>query len=138
MTSVQEANKALVCDFYDMVFNQRQPRRAFERYVAIDYIQHNPKAAQGRESAIIFIERILETAPNRRVRIARAMADGDLICLHIHVQDEPDSTGDAHVDFFRVLDGTIVEHWDVIQKIPDDPGAPEAMFCDGRPAQGSG
>jgi predicted SnoaL-like aldol condensation-catalyzing enzyme len=132
-TSLAAANKALVCDFYHMVFNAREPRRAFERYVAADYIQHNPSAAQGREAAIGFIEHILRQAPERKVRIVRAIAEDDLVVLHIHIQNRADEPGDAHADFFRVTNGVIVEHWDVAQPVPRSAAATDIMFCNGRP-----
>jgi len=131
MSDQSEINKLLVCEFYNLVFNERKVRLGFERYVAVDYIQHNPMAAQGRESAIDFIERILKNVPKRTVKIVRTIAEDDLVALHIHVREEPEDLGDAHADFFRVENGIIVEHWDVIQPVPQHGSAQNVMFSDG-------
>lgn len=46
------------------------------------------------------------------------IAEGDLVVLHVHSVVIPNSPGRMIVDIFRVEDGKVAEHWDVIQEIP--------------------
>ncbi|WP_253193914.1 hypothetical protein [Gordonia sp. i37] len=54
--------------------------------------------------------------------------DGDLVYLHVHSVNGPGDRGQAVVDIFRVADGKIVEHWDVIQDVPSSAANPNSMF----------
>lgn len=56
------------------------------------------------------------------------LADGDLVMLHVHSQDKPGDLGVAVVDIFRVQDGKIAEHWDVIQPVPAKDANGNGMF----------
>ena len=56
------------------------------------------------------------------------MADGDFVILHVHAVREPGTKGQAIIDIFRVADGKIVEHWDVIQDVPDQAMNNNTMF----------
>jgi predicted SnoaL-like aldol condensation-catalyzing enzyme len=111
-------NKKLVVDFYRTVF--------IERFVAPGYIQHNPLLASGREAAVKF----LSTRSTREsiADIKRVIAEGDLVVLHVHSRNNLGDRGRAVVDIFRVSDGKIVEHWDVIQPVPDKPANTNTMF----------
>jgi predicted SnoaL-like aldol condensation-catalyzing enzyme len=58
-------------------------------------------------------------ADNRTSHIARVIADGDLVLVHRRVTSDSDPRGTAYADLFRVRDGKVIEHWDVVQPIPD-------------------
>ena len=121
-----EANKRLVVDFYRMVFVDKKVREGFERYVAEGYIQHNPMVPTGREAAVkLLSERI---RPESIADIKRVIAEGDLVVLHVHSRANPQDRGRAIVDIFRVNDGRIVEHWDVIQAVPEQAANDNTMF----------
>ncbi|WP_367666980.1 hypothetical protein [Streptomyces sp. DG2A-72] len=47
------------------------------------------------------------------------IAQGDLVAIHQHFVEAPGARGQAIVDLFRVRNGKIVEHWDVIQAVPE-------------------
>ena len=69
-----------------------------------------------------------EKFPNSRSEIKRVIAEGDLVVLHVHSVREPGQRGRAIVDMFRLENGKIVEHWDVIQDIPEKPANDNTMF----------
>ena len=120
------ANKKLVVDFYRVVFVEKRVVEGFERYVAPGYIQHNPLLASGRDAAVKFLTpRITRDSISD---IKRVIAEGDLVVLHVHSRNNLSDRGRAVVDIFRVADGKIIEHWDVIQAVPTKAENPNTMF----------
>lgn len=119
-------NRQIVEDFLDLINRQGLVREAFERHVADEYIQHNPAAGNGREDAIALIEG-LSAAPGFNPAVKRMVAEGDLVAVHMHVQFEA-QPGLAVMDMFRLADGKIVEHWDVIQEVPAGSANGNSMF----------
>jgi predicted SnoaL-like aldol condensation-catalyzing enzyme len=55
-------------------------------------------------------------------------ADGDYVILHCHSIHEPGTLGRAVVDIFKLENGKVVEHWDVIQDVPEKPMNANGMF----------
>jgi len=51
-----EHNKQNVMAFYDLMFNQNQPRKAIELYAGDTYTQHNPQVADGRDAFIAYFD----------------------------------------------------------------------------------
>lgn len=120
------ANRKLVVDFYRIVFIEKRVVEGFERFVAPGYTQHNPLLPSGREAAVKFL-----TSRSSRESIAdikRVIAEGDLVVLHVHSRANLSDRGHAIVDIFRVTDGKIVEHWDVIQPVPAKSANTNTMF----------
>jgi len=122
-----QRNRAAFLDFVDLFYTQRNPKAALEKYVAEDYIQHNPALAQGRAAAIEFLT-LLFSKPQARFTIKRMLVDGELAVVHVHGQPDPAQKGVAVADFYRFAEGKIVEHWDVIQPITDAAVNPLAFF----------
>src|SRR5262245_33863683 len=111
-----EENKKIVAAFYDAAVNQKDFENA-SQYLAARYTQHNPLAADGREGFKGFITFLKEKFPNNRSEIKRIFADG-----------EPGTRGNAIVDIFKLENGKVVEHWDVIQPIPEKAANDNGMF----------
>ena len=122
-----ETNKKVVLDFYEKGLNQKDFDAAAKHF-GPKYIQHNPMAADGIEGFKAFIAMRKEKTPHARSEIKRAFADGDFVILHVESHREPGDRGVAIVDIFRLENGKIVEHWDVIQPIPEKSANSNGMF----------
>ena len=122
-----EENKKIVAAFYDAAVNQKDFEKA-SQYLGARYIQHNPLAADGREGFKSFIAFLKDKFPNNRSEIKRIFADGDYVIFHVHAVREPGTRGNAIVDIFKLENGKVVEHWDVIQPIPEKTANNNGMF----------
>jgi predicted SnoaL-like aldol condensation-catalyzing enzyme len=122
-----EANKKIVIDFYDKALNQKDFEAA-ARHFGPRYIQHNPLVPNGPDGLKGLVALLKEKFPNSRSEIKRAIAEGDLVVLHVHAVREPGQRGRAIVDIFRLENGKIVEHWDVIQDVPEKAANDNTMF----------
>jgi predicted SnoaL-like aldol condensation-catalyzing enzyme len=123
----QEANRKAVLAFYEKGLNQKDADAALA-YVGDRYVQHNPGAPDGPDGFRKFIAFLREKFPNSHSEIKRSFVDGDYVILHVHAVREPGTRGNAIVDIFKLENGKIVEHWDVVQPIPENPANNNTMF----------
>ncbi len=116
-----ERNKQTVTAFYNMFMNDHDPEGAMEKYVGAEYRQHNPFVKDGKEAFIAAFKEVFKRVPKARMAIKRVIAEGDLVAVHVHHLDPTGGKGRASMDWFRLdADGRIVEHWDVMQWVPED------------------
>jgi predicted SnoaL-like aldol condensation-catalyzing enzyme len=126
-TDLTEKNRVVVESFADLFYRQKKIKKAFMEHVAAHYIQHHPNLLDGREAAIEILEPKFSN-PAAHFDIKRILVDGDLAMIHLHARMNQTTLGNAVVDIFRLEKGKIVEHWDVLQAIPEKAISPHPMF----------
>ena len=122
-----ERNRKNVLAFYESAIN-RKDYDAASKYIGSHYIQHNPRISDGVEGFKAFIGYLNKTFPALHSDIKKIFVDGDFVILHNHAVREPGESGRAIIDIFRLEDGKVVEHWDVMQDIPENSLNLNGMF----------
>ena len=125
--NLTERNRAIVQDFAAIFYAEKDMRRAFMTHVVPEYIQHNPGLPDGRDAAIAALEPKFSN-PRASFEVKRILVDGDHAVIHLHARPEPGARGAAVADIYRLVNGRIVEHWDVLQPVPAESANPHPMF----------
>jgi len=120
-----EANKKTVLAFYEAGINNKDFDAA-SKFIGKRYVQHDPGIADGPEGLKAFLGVFKAQFPNLHADIKQIFADGDFV--HVHGVRVPGERGSAIVDIFKLEDGKIVEHWDVLQPIPETSANTNGMF----------
>ena len=123
-----EENKKTVTAFYKLAFNDHKPVEAVEKYVGGSYRQHNPMVADGSLAFIDFVSDVARKNPGLHIDIKRVIAEGDMVVTHVNIKTSKEDRGLAAIDIFRLEKGKIVEHWDVVQPIPEKAANNNGMF----------
>lgn len=129
-TAQEEANVRLVLDLFDKVLIPMDSRLV-DDFIAQDYLQHSSLAEPGRDALKRWLDFVRVETPQATQKIYRVFAEDDHVITHQHVIRWPGDTGFAVCDIFRIADGKIVEHWDVVQEIAEKPVNPNSMFRNG-------
>ena len=116
--AIEEQNKKIAIEFYNAALNEKNWEKT-RSFIGNRYVQLNLAAIDGPEGLKAHIEFLKRDFPNNRGEIKHALADGDLVALHIHCRRSPEMRGYAVADIFRIENGKVIEHWDVVQEIPD-------------------
>jgi predicted SnoaL-like aldol condensation-catalyzing enzyme len=124
-----ERNKRNVVAFFTRALNDKEPEAAAAEHIGPVYVQHNPAAPDGAEAFSAFVRGLAQQFPELHLEIKHLVAEGDLVAVHSHVTLAPEERGNAVVDLFRLdRDGKIVEHWDVVQPVPETSVSGNGMF----------
>jgi predicted SnoaL-like aldol condensation-catalyzing enzyme len=123
----EQANLDFVLAMFEQVLGPMDSG-AVERFIHANYIQHNQLAEPGRDGLKRFLDTIREATPEAVHDVRRAFVDGDHVTVHYHVRRWPGDAGWAVIDIFRLEDGLIAEHWDVMQDVVEGGPNPIGMF----------
>jgi predicted SnoaL-like aldol condensation-catalyzing enzyme len=93
---------------------------AFDELIVDEYVQHNPQAGNGLQAVKDFFAPVGPVD----VEVHRVIAEGDLVTVHSHYK----TWNMAGVDIFRIDGGKIIEHWDVLQQVPETTASGNDMF----------
>jgi predicted SnoaL-like aldol condensation-catalyzing enzyme len=121
-------NKRLAKECLDMIFNQKDPSAAVAKYISPNYRQHNPHAPDGPDGVIEYASGYIKANPNLRLEFKRFIAEGDLVAVHSFLKPNSADLGRSVVDIFRVENGRLAEHWDVMQPVPLQTANRNGMF----------
>jgi predicted SnoaL-like aldol condensation-catalyzing enzyme len=109
--TIESKNKALVLEAFDTLFNRRDYAAA-ERYWSPDYIQHSAHIAPGRDGLFDLIK---SAPPTLRYEPGTIVAEKDIVIVHGRFSGFGQPVNWVAADILRIKDGSLVEHWDVIQ-----------------------
>lgn len=115
-------------ELLDWALNRRDVKGAFEKYLHPNYRQHNPTAPDGRDAAIKGLSAFVAACPELRYDIKQMFQDGDTVAVFAHVTKQRSDRGSAVVDILRFEGDVVVEHWDVIQPVPETAANNNGMF----------
>ena len=120
---MSKSNKEIVLEVLKRAFIDRDPT-VVEQYVGANYKQHNPMIPDGPSA----IAKMIPTLSALTYEPGMAVADGDLVMVHGRYTGWGPKPMVA-VDIFRVKDGKVIEHWDVLQEeVPTASGHPMPGF----------
>jgi predicted SnoaL-like aldol condensation-catalyzing enzyme len=125
--ATEAKNAQIAIEFYNAALNEKDWEKT-KSFMGDMYIQHNPHAKDGYEGLHDHVEMLKEKFPKNHGEIKHVLADGDLVALHVHSKRTPESLGNAVVDIFRLKNGKVVEHWDVVQAVPEESLNDNTMF----------
>jgi predicted SnoaL-like aldol condensation-catalyzing enzyme len=126
-TAIEQANHDHVLAMYRDVLMALNSSRV-DDYIRRDYIQHSTLAEPGVQALKDWLDARAADSPDAVQTIHRSFVDGDHVIVHVHVSRWKGDPGFAVVDIFRMQNGMIAEHWDVLQEVPVESINPNSMF----------
>lgn len=106
-------NKEVVAAMYKEFFNDHDIDAAL-KYVREDYIQHNPGVGQGRQALMDGFAKKFEMDPTFHLVIKMMIEEDDKVVVYLKNVDPEGKTKARVVDIYRLEDGMLAEHWDVL------------------------
>lgn len=119
--SSEQDNKAIVGRLYEAFRTGNVA--ALDGVLATDFINHNPQTTNGLEASKALFAQVGALDAD----LCRMIAEGDLVAVHAHYKTPAETAG---MDFFKLRDGKIVEHWDVLQDLPEHTASGQDMFSE--------
>ena len=137
-TTAEDRNRAVVLRYMQEVINQRK-LDLLDEIMVEDWIAHNPTEPNGREGLKRLFGGMFQQFPEIHADVKRIVAEKDLVAVHSHYTARKQDRGNdwapgsgAVIDIFRLENGKIVEHWDVLQRpIPEESVNGNTMFDGG-------
>ena len=123
----EEQNKKIATEFFYTFYNDKDLVKA-RTMMHPEFINHHPYSGKGIDATIEAVNKhLFFKNPEFKVYIKRIAAEGDLVWIQCYTQNNPTYHGDMSMDIWRIKNGKIAEHWDIIQRIPADV-EPSSMF----------
>ena len=119
------SNKKMVADFYQSLFGDKNTA-AIDQYIGDTYIQHNPSLPDGRDALKNAVSGWFRGQPKDTVDVRHLGADGNFV--YIHTKSKMGNKTYSILDIFRVENGKITEHWDIMQEVPAKSANAHPMF----------
>ena len=128
--------RPLVEDFVRLMYVDGKGPEAFERYVAENLIEHDPDFGDGRQAVFEFIKKRFSGSnldnylprDQWQVHVDQVIVHGDLAIIRTHAFQRKNDKGRVFANFWRWEGKRIVEHWDVIQDVPQEKDNPRPMW----------
>ncbi|MGV3278124.1 hypothetical protein ACFX5K_00575 [Rickettsiales bacterium LUAb2] len=111
-----KANKKLVKNFVDTVLVKHQYNKAADYIDANNYHQHNTMVGDNLSAVQATLVPLLEKKVIVYNKIEKVLGQGNFVLVTSN--GLLNGTTTAYYDLFRVANGKIVEHWDILQTIP--------------------
>jgi predicted SnoaL-like aldol condensation-catalyzing enzyme len=121
-----EENEAVVRKLLELVFGGEAD--AALELISERYVEHSRGIAAGRAGVAEFIRTVAGARDQMRVTIERVIADHQHVVVHLRTEWTHENRETAAIDIFRVADGLVVEHWDVVQPVPAESVNTTPMF----------
>jgi len=119
------SNKKMVADFYQSLFGDKNTA-AIDQYIGDTYIQHNPALPDGKDALKKAVGGWFKGQPKDTVDVRHLGADGNFV--YIHTKSKMGNKTVSILDIFRVENGKITEHWDIMQEVPAKSANAHPMF----------
>jgi predicted SnoaL-like aldol condensation-catalyzing enzyme len=119
------SNKKMVADFYQSLFGDKN-QAAIDQYIGDTYIQHNPSLPDGKDALKKAVAVWFKGQPKDTVDVKHLGADGNFV--YIHTKSKMGNKTFSILDIFRVENGKITEHWDIMQEVPAKSANAHPMF----------
>jgi predicted SnoaL-like aldol condensation-catalyzing enzyme len=123
----EEENKKIASTFFYTFYNDKDLEKA-KKMMHPDFVNHHPHSGKGIEATIDAVNKhLFGQYPEFKVTIIRIAAEGNLVWIQCYTRNDPNDHGKMSMDIWRIKEGKVAEHWDIIQEIPKDI-VPSSMY----------